>query len=119
MELADELENYGFKHEITNKIAAWEPYNINHAADWFDPEYMFMITGGFDIVIGNPPYIQLQKFSGQQIQKDYEAQKFESFAKTGDIYELFYEKGNMLLKENGILAFITSNKWMRANYGEN
>ncbi|MCD6182248.1 MAG: Eco57I restriction-modification methylase domain-containing protein [Candidatus Cloacimonetes bacterium] len=118
LELADELENYGFKHEITNKIAAWEPYNINHAADWFDPEYMFMITGGFDIVIGNPPYIQLQKFSGQQIQKDYEAQKFESFAKTGDIYELFYEKGNMLLKENGILAFITSNKWMRANYGE-
>ena len=76
------------------------------------------LKGGFDIVIGNPPYIQIQKFSGKQIQKDYEAQKFESFAKTGDIYGLFYEKGNMLLNENGILSFITSNKWMRANYGK-
>lgn len=75
--------------------------------------------GGFDVVIGNPPYVQIQSFSGQQVQKDWEAQKYESFAKTGDIYCLFYEKGYRLLKEKGALAFITSNKWMRAAYGEN
>jgi methylase of polypeptide subunit release factors len=74
--------------------------------------------GGFDVVIGNPPYVQIQNFSGQQVQKDWEAQKYESFAKTGDIYCLFYEKGSRLLKEKGALAFITSNKWMRAAYGE-
>jgi len=73
---------------------------------------------GFDIVIGNPPYIQIQKFSGQQIQKDLEKQQFETFAKTGDIYCLFYEKGYRLLKNGGGLCFITSNKWMRANYGK-
>ncbi|WP_300461256.1 TaqI-like C-terminal specificity domain-containing protein [Desulfobacula sp.] len=73
---------------------------------------------GFDIIIGNPPYVQIQNFSGQQIQKDLEKQQFETFAKTGDIYCLFYEKGYRLLKNGGGLCFITSNKWMRANYGK-
>ncbi|MDA3790235.1 MAG: Eco57I restriction-modification methylase domain-containing protein [Desulfobacula sp.] len=73
---------------------------------------------GFDIVIGNPPYVQIQNFSGQQIQKDLEKQNYETFAKTGDIYCLFYEKGYRLLKKGGGLCFITSNKWMKANYGE-
>ncbi|TNJ35936.1 Eco57I restriction-modification methylase domain-containing protein [Prosthecochloris vibrioformis] len=73
---------------------------------------------GFDVVIGNPPYVQIQKFSGQQVQKEWETQKYETFAKTGDIYCLFYEKGHRLLRKHGILAFITSNKWMRAAYGE-
>jgi len=48
----------------------------------------------------------------------YASLGFETFAKTGDIYCLFYEKGFRLLHDNGILAFITSNKWMRAGYGE-
>ena len=74
--------------------------------------------GGFDVVIGNPPYVQIQKFSGQQIQKDWEKQKYKTFAKTGDIYCLFYEKGYRLLRDHGVLAFITSNKWMRAAYGQ-
>jgi hypothetical protein len=75
-------------------------------------------NAGFDIVIGNPPYVQIQNFSGQQIQKDLEKQNFETFAKTGDIYCLFYEKGYRLLKNGGGLCFITSNKWMRASYGD-
>ncbi|HXS37625.1 MAG TPA: Eco57I restriction-modification methylase domain-containing protein [Flavipsychrobacter sp.] len=71
---------------------------------------------GFDIIIGNPPYIQLQKlgeYADILQQLDY-----KTFARTGDIYALFYEQGLRLLKENGILAYITSNKWMRAAYGE-
>ena len=79
---------------------------------------VFKQHGGFDVVIGNPPYVQIQKFSGQQIQKDLEKQNYSTFAKTGDIYCLFYEKANQLLKDNGISTFITSNKWMRANYGK-
>ena len=43
---------------------------------------------------------------------------YKTYAKTGDIYSLFYEQGNNVLKENGLLMFITSNKWMRAAYGE-
>jgi len=71
---------------------------------------------GFDVVIGNPPYIQLQKLGndGANLQK----MNYETYAKTGDIYSLFYEQGNNILKQNGLLMFITSNKWMRAAYGE-
>ncbi|NTU74182.1 N-6 DNA methylase [Candidatus Roizmanbacteria bacterium] len=73
---------------------------------------------GFDAVIGNPPYVQIQKFSGKSVQKNWERQNYETLAKTGDIYCLFYEKGYRLLRKEGVLAFITSNKWMRAAYGE-
>ena len=72
---------------------------------------------GFDIVIGNPPYIQLQN-NGGELAKLYEDCRFQTFAKTGDIYCLFYEKGWQLLRQQGHLCFITSNKWMRAGYGE-
>jgi methylase of polypeptide subunit release factors len=94
---------------------------FGHQVD-FDFRLMFSEVwhhkGGFDVVIGNPPYVQIQNFSGKQVQKDWEAQKYESFAKTGDIYSLFYEQGYRLLRNKGALAFITSNKWMRAAYGE-
>lgn len=73
--------------------------------------------GGFDIVIGNPPYIQLQK-EGGKLAKIYDQLGFETFERTGDIYSLFYEKGIKILKEKAVLCYITSNKWMRASYGE-
>ena len=73
--------------------------------------------GGFDIVIGNPPYISLQN-EGGSVGKPYEKADFSSFDRRGDIYCLFYEKGMQLLSPGGTLCFITSNKWMRAAYGE-
>ncbi|HPB57647.1 MAG TPA: Eco57I restriction-modification methylase domain-containing protein, partial [Bacteroidales bacterium] len=73
---------------------------------------------GFDVMIGNPPYVQLQANGGELAQL-YENQNYKTFARTGDIYCLFYEKGFHLLRPNGLLMFITSNKWMRAGYGEN
>jgi hypothetical protein len=72
--------------------------------------------GGFDVMIGNPPYIQLQKM-GKETDILQEA-GFETFARTGDIYCLFYEKGFDLLKRGGTLTYITSNKWMRGGYGK-
>ncbi len=71
---------------------------------------------GFYVLLGNPPYIQLQslKETSEQLKRfDY-----QTFEKTGDIYTLFYEKGIQLLKKQGFLCYITSNKWMRAGYGE-
>ncbi|MDH7554070.1 MAG: Eco57I restriction-modification methylase domain-containing protein [Spirochaetota bacterium] len=78
---------------------------------------VFNEKGGFDIVIGNPPYIQLQKDRGK-LADVYKNKGYETFDRMGDIYVLFYEKGLQLLKKDGILAYITSNKWMRAGYGE-
>ena len=78
---------------------------------------VFKEKGGFDVVIGNPPYIQLQK-NGGFLADQLKNSGYQSFARTGDIYALFYEKGNQLLSDNSHLCFITSNKWMRAGYGE-
>ncbi len=117
-ELAEKLSSIGLPSDDATKIAQWDPYDQNSKADWFDADYMFGIAGGFDLVIGNPPYIQLQK-NGGELGKLYKDVGYETFAKTGDIYQLFYERSCQLLKpQHGLLCFITSNKWMRANYGK-
>ena len=106
-----------FAPEDAKQLAAWNPYDQNAVSPFFDPEWMFGVTDGFDIVIGNPPYIQLQN-NGGELAKLYENCNYSTFARTGDIYCLFYERGWQLLKKNGHLCYITSNKWMRAGYGE-
>ena len=116
-ELAKELKSIGMPPDDAEKIALWDPYDQNASADWFDPEWMFGVADGFDVVIGNPPYIQLQK-EGGKLGRLYAPCNFDSFIRTGDIYCLFYEKANQLLKNGGHLCFITSNKWMRAAYGK-
>ena len=117
-ELAKTLEGIGFPADDANKIAQWDPYDQNAKADWFDAEYMFGNRDGFDVAIGNPPYVQLQK-NGGALGKRYKDAGFETFARTGDIYQLFYEKGCQLLTpSSGLLAYITSNSWLRAEYGK-
>jgi hypothetical protein len=70
---------------------------------------------GFDCIIGNPPYIQLQKMGG--VVDEYDKKGYTSFARTGDISVLFYEWCMSLLRKGGYLTFITTNSWMRADYG--
>ena len=107
-----------YSPEDAKQLAEWNPYDQSApASSFFDAEWMFGVKDGFDVVIGNPPYVQLQG-DGGKLAKIYENQKFAAFAKTGDIYCLFYEKGFNLLNTKGLLCFITSNKWMRAGYGE-
>ncbi len=108
------IEDFGNSRSAL--LANWSPFSHEHTP-WFDAKWMFGVTQGFDVVIGNPPYIQLQKDAGK-LAKMYEAVKYKTFAKSGDIYCLFYEKANMLLSEKGNLCLITSNKWMRAGYGK-
>ena len=71
---------------------------------------------GFDCIIGNPPYIQLQKMGTDA--DALQRMKYETFERTGDIYCLFYEIGMKLLKPNAMLSFITSNGWMKSAYGK-
>ena len=110
-------DDNNFAPEDAKQLAEWNPYDQNAVAKFFDPEWMFGVSDGFDIVIGNPPYIQLQNDSGK-LAKLYADCNYKTFARTGDIYCLFYERGHQLLKPNGHLCYITSNKWMRAGYGE-
>lgn len=71
---------------------------------------------GFDIIVGNPPYVQLQKLG--DISETYGKMGYSTFTKSADLYCLFYERAYQILHEKGLLCFITSNKWMRAGYGK-
>ena len=106
-----------FASDDAKQLAEWNPYDQNAVSPFFDPEWMFGVNNGFDIVIGNPPYIQLQN-NGGELAKLYEGCGYSTFDRKGDIYCLFYERGWQLLKKDGHLCYITSNKWMRAGYGE-
>ena len=101
-----------------NKIIA-QLTNNSHQFD-YDIFFHEVISDkkGFDIVIGNPPYVQLQKFKGNPIQDLYKKAGYTSYDANGDLYCLFYEQGLRQLKPGGTLCYITSNKWMRAGYGE-
>ena len=99
------------------KIDLHENNNFFLWHTWFSDVFNRPSKQGFDIVIGNPPYIQLQD-DGGKLAKMYKPAKFNTFNKMGDIYQLFYEKGIALLRKDGHLCYITSNKWMRAGYGE-
>ena len=89
-------------------------YKIN-AFDWQSEYKTILLNGGFDIVLGNPPYVQLQTMEANI--KNYYSSKYQAKSMV-DIYQLFYEKALDLLNPRGIIGFITSNKWMRAGYGE-
>lgn len=75
---------------------------------------VFKENGGFDIVIGNPPYVQIKFLKDK---KNYEEMQYQVFSKSGDLYCLFFELGIKLLKKDGNLNLITSNKWLRSSYG--
>ena len=114
--LAQAIENTGFVgHSEAELLAGWDMFDQNASSPYFDAEWMFGVKNGFDIVIGNPPYIQIKKLKEKQL---YKNQGFKTFDSNGDIYCLFYEQGCNLLTQNGSIIYITSNKWLRSNYGE-
>jgi hypothetical protein len=113
--LASVSKNVG----LEESVKLWTSYpNIfkEKSVDFFETMYFFpKVKDGFDIVIGNPPYVSIQRIDDSSILK---SANYETFEKTGDLYSLFYEQGINLLRENGILCYITSNKWINANYGK-
>ena len=71
--------------------------------------------GGFDVVVGNPPYVRQELLTPY---KPYLQNAYESFHGMADLYVYFYELGIRVLKPGGLLSFIVTNKWMKAGYGE-
>lgn len=118
--MRDELANLLEKDRFLSKGAAlqlvhWNPFDQNAAASFFDPEWMFQLSSGFDIVIGNPPYVRQEEIKEL---KPMFKEHYDCFTGTADLYVFFYERSIKLLKPHGAFAFITSNKWYRAKYGE-
>ena len=115
--MAETLLESGFvSQSSSHMIALWNMFDQNSSAEFFDSEWMFDIRDGFDVVIGNPPYIRLENNEGE-LASLYQDKGYGTFDRGGDIYCLFYEKGIEVLKQGGILCYITSNKWMRSGYG--
>lgn len=96
-----------------------EDPNVDERAFNWQEEFETPNDGGFDVVIGNPPYInaiQLSKTVGKNV-KDYWKAKFQSAKGTYDIYVLFFEQALNLCKEGGYVSFITPNKYLSSPYG--
>lgn len=117
--LVDQLiKEHGFmgiaKAELTQKLTNWEPFR-HKPTSWFDPEWMFGIKKGFDIVMANPPYLRVQELP----QKDKVIYKkiFVSANGAYDLYLLFTEKGFSLLNETGTLCHIMPDKWINGALG--
>lgn len=113
-EIADLLKQEGWLDQVATQIAQWNPYDQNASAGFFDPEWMFGVRDGFDVVIGNPPYVRQEKIKEL---KPKLKEQYQCYTGVADLYVYFYERGFQLLKDGGNLAYITSNKWFRANYG--
>jgi hypothetical protein len=86
------------------------------AFKWEEEFPAVFAKGGFDVVIGNPPYVKLEVIKSISIQ--LENLGFETFDKRGDLYVLFVEMGFKLLRENGLISYIMPNKWLQAGYGK-
>jgi len=105
---------YKVNVDQTNRlISSWNPFDSKSVAWFFDPQWMFGVDK-FDIVIGNPPYLSLEKVE-KNLKQEYK-KLYKTFASRGDLYVLFMELWYNLLLDNGILSYITSNKYTRANY---
>lgn len=86
------------------------------AFNWHKEFPEVFANGGFDVVIGNPPYVQLQSLGAMS--DNLKSCGYETYDKGGDLYCLFSERGYTLLRNNGLLSFIMPNKWMLVAYGK-
>lgn len=111
--------------KVAGMLADWDPYDQNSAAPFFDPAWMFgdaylrgakASEAGFDIVVGNPPYVRQEKIKDQK--NDLKPYYADTFTGTADLYVYFYDRALQLLRQGGILSYISSNKWYRAAYGK-
>lgn len=120
------LQKDGFPNETTTKLAHWDPYNQNASADFFDMEWMFGLEDGFDVVIGNPPYLESRSpdFSAhlkdslqQGVQIRWGNIDSKLITRGSDLLIYFFEVSLKLLKNNGLVVLITQNSWLDTEYG--
>lgn len=112
--LSQELQTLGMPAGEADKISLWDPYDQNASANWFDPQYMFGVTRGFDIVIANPPYINIENLATHM--RSYLFKNYDAAEKRTDIYIAFLEKSLSILDDNGLLCFILPAAFTKQQY---
>ena len=106
-ELATELKGIGMPADDVNKVTAWDPYDQNASAAWFDTEWMFGVREGFDVVIGNPPYAK-RECMNTTLCKHLR----ESYGWAGDLYDYFIFAGFNFVAEKGIFSYIANDSYV-------
>jgi type I restriction-modification system DNA methylase subunit len=119
LELAKVLSESLMAPKKAQHIADWDPFDPQSSADFFDPHWMFgrSLANGFDIVIGNPPYVDSETMTRNQPQmRQLYASVFLAAKGNWDLFILFIEKGYGLLAPRGLVSFIVPNKVFGAPY---
>lgn len=118
-ELEQTLMSLGFGKENAKLISTWDPYDKNRSAEFFDAEWMFGVKDGFDVVIGNPPYIRIQTLNNidSRLVKKYNEDYSEITVGNYDLYLLFMYFSLHIIKSTGIVNYIQPNKFMLATMG--
>ncbi len=108
-------EEQVYSPEDAKQLAEWNPYDQSApASSFFDAEWMFGVKDGFDIVIGNPPYVEAKKLK-------HIASSLKNYfvaSGTADLSIYFIEKALSLCNENGKMTFITTNKFFNTGFGK-
>jgi len=104
----------------TQQLKSYRPFDIGSSAEFYDPNLMSGIEK-FDIIIGNPPYIDSETMvkNGLLKEREYISKNYKFASGNWDIYIAFFERGLDLLKSDGNLIFITPDKWISKNFGLN
>lgn len=125
--LEQELISVGFGKENARLLSTWDPYDKNRSAEFFDAEWMYGIKDGFDVVIGNPPYVESrnESFSDElkdkleeQLSQHYGDSYKNYFPRGADLLIFFYELSLRLISTTGVNCFITQNSWLSSDYGK-
>ena len=122
----EEVQNRIFKQEIASdvqnkralQLASWKPFS-NESNTWFDPYWMYGVKT-FDIVIGNPPYIDSETMvnTGRADFREYLVSKFSFARGNWDIYIPFMQFGFNTLTDSGVISYITPDKWISKSFGK-
>ncbi|MGC4128621.1 MAG: Eco57I restriction-modification methylase domain-containing protein [Bergeyella sp.] len=123
-------DNDEFAPEDAVQFSQWNPYDQNASSPFFEPEWMFGLSkengglnsadgGYFDIVIGNPPYIDSETMinTGQETLRLYLSKESQYCRGNWDIYIAFFEKGFNFINNIGVLTYITPDKWLSKPFG--
>jgi len=116
--LAIAMESNGMiTHDTTKKMATWNPYNQSHSTSFFDAAWMFGINDGFDIVIGNPPYVDSETMVVSDLQnRELYSSIYASTVGNWDLFVPFVEQGINLCNQRGAVSFIIPNKIISQDY---
>ena len=121
VEIAELLKSDGWNTATACALADWNPYDQNASADFFDLEWMFGMLEGFDVAIGNPPFVRADEPSDENKrlrERILASRQYETLWEKWDLFVPFIEKGFKLLRSGGITTMIVSDAYCHSKYAQ-